>query len=301
MSGGISLVTLRLFVREVGPVAEWYERLFEVAPCESLEAFVSFDLNGSAQGAGARLDISLADEKSPSGAGGCIGYWLVADLDTLLGRVKALGGEIYRGPLRVDEIGRTIVQIKDPFGHIMGFEADFASHKGPADIQEPSGMESTNSDVRVEVVGHTGPDFEDWLSMRSQLWPHHDLAWHRADLEGSLRDPKSIQGFVAYAPGGKTSTPVGFAEITIRPFANGCQSRPVCFLEGVFVLPQTRRKGVGRKLIHSVETWAKSQGFHEIGSDALMNNTESLQAHQRWGFSEMERVVYFRKELRSER
>jgi predicted enzyme related to lactoylglutathione lyase len=44
-----------------------------------------------------------------------------------VGRAIELGGEIYRGPLRVEEVRRTIVQIKDPMGNIIGFEAEFPS------------------------------------------------------------------------------------------------------------------------------------------------------------------------------
>lgn len=41
----------------------------------------------------------------------------------VLERVKTLGGELYRGPLKVVETQRIIMQIKDPFGNIIGFEA----------------------------------------------------------------------------------------------------------------------------------------------------------------------------------
>ena len=40
-----------------------------------------------------------------------------------------------------------------------------------------------------------------------------------------------------------------------------------------------------------------ARGFREIGSDALLDNEASHAAHRDWGFSETERVVYFRKAL----
>jgi aminoglycoside 6'-N-acetyltransferase I len=38
-------------------------------------------------------------------------------------------------------------------------------------------------------------------------------------------------------------------------------------------------------------------GFREVGSDTPIANLPSQAAHRAWGFSETERVVYFRKLL----
>src|SRR5262249_5308592 len=101
-------------------------------------------------------------------------------------------------------------------------------------------------------------------------------------------------GFVAETDQGAA---VGFAEITIRPFANGCDSRPVPFLEGIWVEPTFRRQAVGALLVAHVEAFVIARGFCEIGSDALVENHISHAAHRRWGFAETEKVVHFRKLL----
>lgn len=112
-----SFSTIRLSVRSVSQSCEWYCTLFDVEPIERSEKFASLKIGG------ANFDVSLADQLSPLSTGGSIGYWLVDDLDDLLVKVKELGGSVYRGPLNVSEIQRTIVQIKDPFGNVVGFEA----------------------------------------------------------------------------------------------------------------------------------------------------------------------------------
>ncbi len=113
--------TIRISVFDVSKSRDWYMALFNVRPVEDLENFVSFKINE------VYFDISLADSKSPVSTGGGVGYWLVSDLDNLIAKAQSLGGTIYRGPLRVEETKRTIVQIKDPFGNVVGFEADFKS------------------------------------------------------------------------------------------------------------------------------------------------------------------------------
>jgi predicted enzyme related to lactoylglutathione lyase len=114
-----SFTTIRISVTNVTESKNWYQSLFGQKPIEEIENFVSFKINDTC------FDISLADSKSPFSTGGSVGYWLVDDMNELLRRVEEIGGKIYRGPLRIDEIQRTIVQIQDPFGNVIGFEAPF--------------------------------------------------------------------------------------------------------------------------------------------------------------------------------
>jgi aminoglycoside 6'-N-acetyltransferase I len=132
-----------------------------------------------------------------------------------------------------------------------------------------------------------------WAEMRMALWPSETREWHAADIGENLRDP-DVRGFIAETASGE---PAGFAEIAIRKYANGCDSSPVPFLEGIWVNPQFRQQGAGRRLVAYIEGFVKGRGFTEIGSDALIDNRVSHEAHARWGFSETERVVCFRKVL----
>jgi len=100
---------------------------------------------------------------------------------------------------------------------------------------------------------------------------------------------------VARAAGGV----VGFAEASIRrDYVNGCETSPVAFVEGLYVTPHHRHGGVARALVAAVERWAKAQGLRELASDAMLDNEQSHAMHRALGFSETERVVYFRKALK---
>lgn len=113
------VTTIRLLTNDLKKSREFYRSLFTAEPVEDSETFVSFQLGGS------HFDIAIADIRNPTSPGGSVGYWLVDDLDAALKRAIELGATIYRGPLRVPEIQRTIVQIQDPCGGIIGFEAPF--------------------------------------------------------------------------------------------------------------------------------------------------------------------------------
>lgn len=91
---------------------------------------------------------------------------------------------------------------------------------------------------------------------------------------------------------------VGFAEVSIRAYAEGCETDRVGYLEGWFVAPEARRHGTGRALVAAAEQWARSQGCAEFASDAEADNEESALAHRALGFDEVGLVRCFRKHLR---
>jgi aminoglycoside 6'-N-acetyltransferase I len=91
--------------------------------------------------------------------------------------------------------------------------------------------------------------------------------------------------------------PVGFVELSIRSAAAGCGSDRIGYLEGWYVVPAWRRRGVGRTLVAAGEAWARGNGCTEFASDALIDNPVSQAAHRALGFTEVEAIVCFRKDL----
>jgi aminoglycoside 6'-N-acetyltransferase I len=139
----------------------------------------------------------------------------------------------------------------------------------------------------------TMADHAAWRRMRRLLWPDETARDHDAAIDEIL-NARDAWGFIAQSA---DDEPLGFAEISIRKAANGCESQPVPFLEGIWVEPRSRRRRVGARLIAHIETFLKARGFRELGSDSLIENQAAHDAHAGWGFAETERVVYFRKPL----
>lgn len=142
-----------------------------------------------------------------------------------------------------------------------------------------------------------------WVMLRSALWPDGSADEHAAEVATFFEKPRMGPGampeavLVAVAPG-PGSTLVGVAEVSRRAYAEGCETSPVGFLEGWYVVPEYRRQGVGRALVLAAEAWARSQGCREFASDALADNTESAAAHQALGFEEVEVIRCFRKNIK---
>jgi len=138
-------------------------------------------------------------------------------------------------------------------------------------------------------------DAADWERLREQLWPSgpgehaRDIA---AFFGGDRREPAEV--FLAFDGEGRA---IGLAEVSIRFYAEGCDSRDVAYLEGWFVEEPHRRQGVGAALVAAVEAWGRAQGCTELGSDTELDNAVSAAAHEALGFEEVERIVCFRKAL----
>jgi aminoglycoside 6'-N-acetyltransferase I len=69
----------------------------------------------------------------------------------------------------------------------------------------------------------------------------------------------------------------------------------VAYLEGWYVVPESRRRGVGGALVSAAEEWAVAQGCAEFASDALIENDVSAAAHKALGFQETVQIRCFRK------
>ena len=151
---------------------------------------------------------------------------------------------------------------------------------------------SGRSPVTVREIVQS--DRADWLRMRNALWPDsltaHDAETQRYFDERSDR----VVTYVAEVDGRL----VGFLVLDHRKYAEGCESSPVPFIEGWYVDPDMRGRGVGRALVESAAARARAEGYHEIASDAVITNVDGIATHRALGFEEIERIVCFRKDLR---
>ena len=110
----------------------------------------------------------------------------------------------------------------------------------------------------------------------------------------TLQDAISDGGAVLLALEGER--PVGFAQCALRrDYVEGSSTSPVGYLEGIFVLPEHRRRGIARRLVDACQSWAQLQGCKEFASDCELDNLESQRFHQACGFTEVNRIVCFLK------
>ena len=126
-----------------------------------------------------------------------------------------------------------------------------------------------------------------------QLWPDHTVEEMRTEFAEILAKPDAAY-FLAYAE----DMPIGFAQCQLRhDYVEGTASSPVGYLEGIYVVEESRKYGIARELLSACETWAKGKGCLEFASDCELSNTQSLQFHLKAGFEEANRIICFTKKL----
>ncbi|HVR97342.1 MAG TPA: aminoglycoside 6'-N-acetyltransferase [Thermoanaerobaculia bacterium] len=134
-----------------------------------------------------------------------------------------------------------------------------------------------------------------WGRLRHALWPD-EAGEHEEEIASFFAGDRRFMAAVIVAVDARGEV-VGFAELSLRKYAEGCSSSPVGFLEGWYVVPEMRRQGVGGALVRAAEAWAREQGCTEFASDTEVENTLSAAAHNALGFEDVGIIRCFRKDL----
>ncbi len=139
-------------------------------------------------------------------------------------------------------------------------------------------------------------DAPEWARMRIALWPSEEDEDNsrivEEFLEGRCSNPAEV--LLALDDDDRIA---GFVELSIRPFAEGCHTGKVAYLEGWYVEPDLRGQGFGAALVEASGEWGRSMGCVEMGSDSEIGNETSAAAHIALGFLEQGRIICFRKPL----
>ena len=130
-------------------------------------------------------------------------------------------------------------------------------------------------------------------ALAAALWPESDPCELLRETEEFVQS-ESDAVFICVDDG----VAVGFAHCSLRrDYVEGTNSSPVGYLEGIFVEPAHRRRGIAGELLRECERWAAEKGCREFASDCELANSASLSFHLKRGFREANRIICFTKEL----
>ncbi len=147
-------------------------------------------------------------------------------------------------------------------------------------------------EIRIRAIESS--DKKAWCELRALLWPDQTAAQHLEEV--ALLQANGSLPLVFVAEEESTGL-IGFIEISLRTHSPGCVSSPVPFIEGWYVHDSQRGQGIGRLLLEMAERWAMANRHDEIASDSLIDNEPAQAAHLAAGFTEVERVIFWRKRI----
>ena len=91
---------------------------------------------------------------------------------------------------------------------------------------------------------------------------------------------------------------VGMLSLSIRnDYVEGTSTSPVAYVEGIYVKPAYRNRGIARQLVEFAKQWAREENCSELASDCVIDNLDSYQFHKSVGFEEVGRVIFFRQRV----
>jgi len=152
-----------------------------------------------------------------------------------------------------------------------------------------------NSHPHITIVEAAPNHRESWLELRLALWPDCE----RDESSREISDIIESETLTAYLAFDENGTAVGFMELSMRDYVDGCSTSPVGYIEGIYVRPDHRHQRIGTKLIEAAEAWARAKGLAELGSDTHIQNSSSIEFHAANGFHETDRIVVFVKKMGS--
>ena len=147
--------------------------------------------------------------------------------------------------------------------------------------------------MNIEYRKATSADSEAIGLLAVQMWNSH-TAEKLSNSVSSLIESDNNALFLLVVDGNIQ----GFAQCGLRhDYVEGTNSRPVGYLEGIFIKEEYRKQGYAKQLLKYCEQWAKEKGCSEIASDCELDNEISLQFHINSGFDEANRIICFTKKI----
>ena len=129
--------------------------------------------------------------------------------------------------------------------------------------------------------------------MAVMMWDSHSVEELKGEFEQEIENKDCVMYIYCI-----DNIPIGFAQCGLRhDYVEGTESRPVGYLEGIYVREEYRNRGYARELLAECEKWAKQKGCSEFASDCELDNNVSLTFHMKMGFTEAGRIICFTKSI----
>jgi aminoglycoside 6'-N-acetyltransferase I len=141
------------------------------------------------------------------------------------------------------------------------------------------------------IVPVTNENEKEWAKLCVALWSDNTTD----DMLEELHSGKLPNEYLYMVE----SEAVAFISLSLRhDYVEGTDSNPVGYLEGIYVKPDYRGRGIAAELVEFAKGWSISKGCVELASDCELDNEESRLFHSKIGFKEANRIICFTMDLK---
>lgn len=145
----------------------------------------------------------------------------------------------------------------------------------------------------MTIVPATRERFAQWQALRAALYTGLDDAFHQREMEHLL----ACEDFGCFLALGVDGRAAGLLELSLRNVVDGCIGGPVGYVEGIYLAPEARGHGHGRRLLEFAAEWFRARGCREMATDAELENLDAQAFYRAAGFTRTWTVVQFRRSL----
>lgn len=140
----------------------------------------------------------------------------------------------------------------------------------------------------------TRADAAAWAELRQALWPQSPATAHALAIQRYFWcEGEDVACLVAHGAGAI----VGFVELSVRWIPEGGALDRIAALDGWYVHPTWRRRGIGRALVSAGEAWARTRRCHSFVSECPLADVAGQALHHALGFSTSAPLLHYRKSL----
>lgn len=141
----------------------------------------------------------------------------------------------------------------------------------------------------VQIIKASNENLDQLTELALALWPNNDYEFIKNEfvyiighLSNRVYLAKSDEEYI------------GFIHMSIRSgFVEGADTSPVGYVEGIYVKPDFRKKGVAKELYDAGAEWVKSKKCTQIGADIGLYNDMCPDFYISMGFNEVNRIICY--------
>ena len=126
----------------------------------------------------------------------------------------------------------------------------------------------------------------EWNDLCIALWPQYNID----DILRLKQDGWFRNEFLYFFD----KKAVAFISLSLRQdYVEGTRTSPVAYIEGLYVNPDYRNRGIARKLVSYAKKWAYEKNCQELASDTELVNQSSQKFHEMVGFTKANTIVCY--------